>query len=296
MMPLSNLDGRIVERGEFPAIEIHVVTRDFLRVLRTPLRAGRSFDAREAPGRVTAAMVNESAARLLWRGQSPVGRRLSTFRDSAETVEVIGVVADVKYEAIDGPARPAVYYAAGQFSEAGGSTIIARSRIDPRQTLPAIRRMIAEDDPTVGIFGVTTGEAMMSRASSSTRFVTVLLAGFGVAAALLAALGVYGVLAYLVTQRQREFGIRMAIGALPSSVLSLVVRQGVVLTAVGLVFGVAGAFTASGLLSSFLFGVARADVITYAAIVLLVGLTGVLAAFVPALRATKVDPVSALRQ
>ena len=295
MMPMSNLDGRVVERGEFPPIEVHVVTRDFLRVLRTPLRAGRSFDAREAPGVVTAAIVNETAARVLWRGQSPIGRRLSTFRDSSSTVEVIGVVADAKYEAIDGPVRPAVYYDAGQFSAIGSSTIIARGRVDPAEALPAIRRVIAEADPTVGIYGVTTGAGMMSRASSSTRFVTFLLAGFGIAAALLAALGVYGVLAYLVTQRQREFGIRMAIGALPSSVLTLVIRQGAILTAIGLVLGAAGAFAATGLLSSFLFGVGRVDIVTYSVIVVLVGLTGLVAAWVPALRATRVDPVIALR-
>jgi putative ABC transport system permease protein len=295
MMPVSKVDSRLVERGELPPLEVHVVTRDFLRVLRTPLRAGRSFDAREAPGEVTAAMVNESAARLLWRGESPIGRRLSTFRDSTQAVEVIGVVADVKYEAIDGPARPAVYYDAGQFSAVGSSTIIARSRIDPAQALPAIRRVIAEMDPTVGIYGVVTGEELMRRASSGTRFVTTLLAAFGLGAALLAALGVYGVLAYLVTQRQREFGIRMAIGALPSSVLALVVRQGVVLTLIGLVLGVAGAFAATGLLASFLFGVARADALTYGVIVVLVGVTGILAALIPARRATRVDPVIALR-
>jgi ABC-type antimicrobial peptide transport system permease subunit len=136
---------------------------------------------------------------------------------------------------------------------------------------------------------------MMSRASSSTRFVTFLLAGFAIAAALLAALGVYGVLAYLVTQRQREFGIRMAIGALPSSVLTLVIRQGAILTAIGLVLGVAGAFAATGLLSSFLFGVGRVDIFTYSVIIVFVGLTGFLAAWVPALRATRVDPVIALR-
>jgi ABC-type antimicrobial peptide transport system permease subunit len=123
----------------------------------------------------------------------------------------------------------------------------------------------------------------------------ILLTGFGLTAALLAALGVYGVLAYLVTQRRREFGIRMAIGALPSSVLTLVIRQGAVLTVIGLVLGVAGAFAATGLLSRFLFGVARVDVFTYGVIIVLVGVTGVLAAWVPAVRATRVDPVIALR-
>ncbi|HUQ79648.1 MAG TPA: ABC transporter permease [Gemmatimonadaceae bacterium] len=295
-MPVTQVNARAVERGEFPPLEVHAVTRDFLRVLRTPLRAGRTFDAREKPDTVTAALLNETAARLLFRGESPIGQRVSTFTDDATTVEVIGVVADVKYETIDGPTRPAIYFDEDQFSDEGGSVIIARTRRNPAQAVPAIRRLIAESDPTVGIYGVTTGDGLMARASSSTRFVTLLLAGFGLSAALLAALGVYGVLAYLVSQRQREFGIRMAIGALPSSVLALVVRQGVVLTVVGLVLGVAGAFAATGLLSRFLFGVQRADVATYAAIVLLVGLTGVLAALVPALRATKVDPVTALRQ
>ena len=156
--------------------------------------------------------------------------------------------------------------------------------------------MIAETDPTIAIHRVTTGEQMLARAASSTRFVAVLLAVFAGAAALLAALGVYGVLAYLVTQRRREFGIRMAIGALPLSVLTLVVRQGAALTLVGLALGVVGAVAATGLLSSFLFGVARADVLTYAVIIGVVGITGLLAALIPARRATRVDPVIALRE
>ena len=163
-------------------------------------------------------------------------------------------------------------------------------------SLPSIRRLIAEADPTLAVYGVATGDEMLARAASSTRFVTTLLVGFGVVAALLAALGVYGVLAYLVTQRRREFGVRMAIGAEPSSLLALVVRQGAVLTAVGLVVGVLGAIATTRLLSSFLYGVARTDVVTYAAIILIVGLAGIVASLIPAHRATRVDPVIALRE
>jgi predicted lysophospholipase L1 biosynthesis ABC-type transport system permease subunit len=210
-------------------------------------------------------------------------------------VEVVGVVADVKYDAIDAPARPAIYFDAGQSGDMG-SVLVARSRGDPTQAMPAVRRVVAETDPTLAIHGVTTGTELIARAASSTRFVTTLLAGFGIAAALLAALGVYGVLAYLVSQRRREFGVRMAIGAQPSSVLALVVWQGVGLTAVGLVLGVVGAIAATRLLGSFLFGVTAGDVATYAVIVLVVGVTGVLAALVPARRATRVDPVIALRE
>ena len=295
-MPVSRVDARAIPRGEYPPLEVHVVSRDFLRTLRVPLRQGRVFDARELPGRPNAVILNQSAARLLWPGQSPIGRHLATFRDQVAPAEVVGVVADVKYEAIERPARPAVYYDASQSSGRGGSVIVARTRGKPADALPAMRRVIAETDPTFAVFDVATGDERLARAASSTRFVTMLLSGFGLAAALLAALGIYGVLAYLVTQRRREFGIRMAIGALPSSVLALVVRQGVGLTLAGLVLGVAGAFAATGLLSSFLFGVARADALTYAVIVVLVGLTGVLAALIPARRATRVDPVIALRE
>jgi predicted permease len=294
--PVVSVDGKAVGRTEYPPVEIHAVTRGFLQVLGTPLREGRTFDAREMPGRVTAVLVNESAARVLWHGQSPIGRRLITLSDDRPPAEVIGVVADAKYETLEGQARPAVYYDEAQYSSAGGSVIFARTRGNPADVVPAMRRIIAEADPTAGVFGVTTGDEMIAKASSSTRFITLLLAGFALGSALLAALGVYGVLAYLVTQRRREFGIRMAIGALPGSVLALVVRQGVALTVIGLALGLAGAFAASGLLSTFLYGVARADVITYAAIVVLVGLTGVLAALLPARRATKVDPVIALRE
>jgi putative ABC transport system permease protein len=136
----------------------------------------------------------------------------------------------------------------------------------------------------------------VDRAASSTRFVTILLVGFGAGAAMLAALGVYGVLAYLVSQRRREFGVRMAIGAQPRSVLALVVRQGAVLTAVGLTIGVVGALAATRLLRTFLFGVAPSDWATYVVIVTVGGAAGLLAALIPAQRATRVDPVIALRE
>ena len=244
---------------------------------------------------MTAALVNETAARTLWRGQSPIGRRLSTWMDSTPEAEVIGVVADVKYETIDGPTRPAIYYDVAQWG-GRGSAMVARIAGDAASAVPAMRRVIAEADPTIAVHRVETGDQMMIRAASSTRFVTMLLSSFGIGAALLAALGVYGVLAYLVSQRKREFGIRIAIGAMPSSVLGLVVKQGVVLTAVGLVLGVAGAVAGTRVLSTFLYGVARADLLTYATIIVLVGAAGILAALIPARRATLVDPVIALRE
>jgi predicted permease len=296
MTPVAKVDERVVERDEFPPIEVHVVSRDFLRAAGIRLRAGRSFDNRERPGRVTAAVLNQSAARLLWKGASPIGRRMSTVGDSTLPVEIVGVVDDVKYDALEAPVRPAIYFDVVQYARNGGSVMIVRSRGDPIAPLPAIRRIIAEADPTAAVYAVATGDEMLARATSSTRFVAMLLLVFGILAALLAALGVYGVLAYLVSQRRREFGVRMAIGAHPSSLLALVVRQGVVLTVAGLVVGVIGALAATRLLSSFLFGVARGDVATYAVIVTVVGVVGVVAAVAPGRRATQVDPIIALRE
>jgi predicted permease len=297
MMLLSKVDGRPLERGELPPIEMHVMTEGYLRALRIPLRAGRSFDIREAPSESpTAVLVNETAARLLWRGQSALGRRLGLGRNPDPGAEVVGVVADVKYDAIDAPSRPAVYIAATQVPRFGGSVLIARARDPSTKIIPAIRRLVAQTDPELATYDVTTGPTMVAQAASSTRFITILLVAFGVGAAMLAALGVYGVLAYLVSQRRREFGVRMAIGAQPRSVLALVVRQGAVLTAVGLGVGVAGALGATRLLRTFLFGVAPSDWPTYLVIMVVVASAGLLAAWIPAQRATRVDPVIALRE
>jgi predicted permease len=297
MMPITKLDGRPVERGTIPPIEAHVMTEGYLRTLRIPLRSGRSLGAGEAAAASpTAVLVNETAAKSLWRGESPLGRRIVFASNGDPGAEVVGVVADVKYEGIDAPSRPAVYMSANQI-RVGGTVLLARARVSSIDNMvPAIRRVVAATDPSLATYAAATGTGLVARAASSTKFVTILLVGFGVGAALLAALGVYGVLAYLVSQRRREFGVRMAIGAHPRSVLALVVKQGAALTALGLVLGVAGALAATRLLRTFLFGVAPSDWTTYLVIVLVVGAAGLLAALIPAQRATRVDPVIALRE
>jgi predicted permease len=296
IMPIQKLDGKPVERGAIPPVEAHIMTEGYLRTLRIPVRSGRALDAREGVSpSPTAVLVNETAARLLWRGESALGHRIVLAGNEDPGAEVVGVVADVKYEAIDAPSRPAVYISGNQMPRFGGSVLLARGRgsVDP---IPAIRRAVTETDPAVATYAAMTGTGLVGRAASSTKFVTILLVGFGMGAAMLAALGVYGVLAYLVSQRRREFGVRMAIGAQPRSVLALVVRQGAALTAIGLVIGVAGALAATRLLRTFLFGVAPSDWATYVVISMVVGAAGLLAALIPAHRATRVDPVTALRE
>lgn len=296
MAPVSAVDDRRVERGELPPIEVHVVSRNYLAVAGTALLAGRTLDEDDAAGRPGVVLVNQAAARLLWPGQSPLGRRLVASMDvDAPPSVVVGVVADTRFDAPDQPVRPAVYVRA----EAAGewpSVLLVRTRGEPERVIPVIRSTMTAVDPGAALHDVTTGRALVAKAASSLAFISTLLTAFGVSAALLAAMGVYGVLAYMVTQRTREFGIRMAIGASRASVQGLVVRQGAWLTLAGLAAGVVISLSASQLLARFLYGVERGDLVTYGSIVVLIGLLGPLAAFLPARRATRVDPVLALRE
>jgi predicted permease len=281
-----------------PLVVFNTVTPDFARVMRIPVVAGRDFDAKREGGEPNAALINEAAAKALWSdGHSPVGRKLFVRPPNGPPVEVIGVVADAKLNVLDRPALPAVYLRPESKDEERelDGTLLVRTRGDEAATLAQVQRELAQIDPGIAIYGMSTVSDLLRAAASSTRFIATLLVGFAAAAAFLAALGVYGVLAYMVAQRTREFGIRLAIGATPRSVLSLVVGQGATLTVIGLALGVAGAFAATGVLTRFLFGVARVDVITYASITALVGLAGLVAAYLPARRATRVDPATALR-
>jgi predicted permease len=299
MLMVGSIDGRPVARGEVPPLGYHLISGAYLRAMRIPLLAGRAFDSREATGggAPTAMLVNAAAAKQLWPGLQPIGRRIGMGGRDTTEVEVIGVVGDARYEGVDQPARPAVYLSAAQAGSPDmiPSTLIVRADRAPERLLPSIRREILRLEPGLAISRATTAEALVRGAASSTRFITALLGAFAVAAAFLAAIGVYGVLAYMVAQRTREFGIRMAIGARPESVLALVLRQGAVLTAIGLALGLVGAVAASDLLTRFLYGVGRIDWPTYVAIVLLVGVVGIVAAYIPARRATRVDPLMALR-
>ena len=295
------VDGAAAAARELPMMEVHDVTPGVFRALGVPLRAGRAFDERDTradslAGSPPVVIVNQAAARVLWPGvASPVGRRLTAGSTSRE---VVGVASDVHYGVPNEPVTPALFFpdALGRGRQSGATLFVRTAPgTRPAAAVPAIRRAIAEVEPSVAAYEARTMEDAARRATSSTRFVTTLLSLFAAVAALLAALGVYGVLAYGVAQRTREFGIRMALGAGARSVLALVLRQGAAMTAVGVAAGVGAALLASRALDRFLVGVARTDAPTLAAVAALVCLTGLLAAYLPARRATRVDPVRALR-
>lgn len=275
-------------------------TNDYFTAMGIRLLAGRWFagtDTREAP-RVT--IVNQALARKYFRGlrdDQVVGKRITFGRpqDNAPWTEIVGVVADEKQGGLDKAAEPAAYMSIAQ-QQQNPLTFVIRSARDPGAVVSAARRTIAEVDKDLALTGVTTLEAVVDGAMEEYRFRTTILSAFAGIALLLAALGIYGVLAYFVSQRTRELGLRLALGARPRELFALVVGQGLRPVAVGAAVGVAGAAGLTGLMQSLLFGVEPIDPVTYAVAVAALGVIATAACLLPALRATHVDPQVALRE
>jgi putative ABC transport system permease protein len=274
-------------------------TGDYFTAMGIPLLAGRTFaetDTRDAP-QVT--VVNEALARRYFRSLAPaqvVGKRITFGRpqDNAPWITIAGVVGDEKQDGMDKPAEPTAYSSIAQRQQ-NPLTFVVRSAADATATIAAVRRTVAEVDKDLAVTGVTTLRDVVEGSMEGYRFRTALLSGFAAVALLLAALGIYGVLAYFVSQRSRELGIRLALGAKPAQLFGHVVGQGIRPVAFGTAIGLAGAAAVTGLLRSLLFGVSAIDPGTYAAAVATLAVIAVSACLLPALRATRVDPLVALR-
>jgi putative ABC transport system permease protein len=272
-----------------------VVTPEYFQTLGIPIRAGRDFresDTREAP---PAVMVNETLARMQWPGQDPVGRRLRLGRNSSEPwMTVVGVVGDIRHLGPATPPRPEIYQPFTQ-SSFSFMAFVVRTAGDPRAAVTAIRAGIARLDPSQPISTVSTMDEHVARSLSRPRFMSTLTSIFGGLALILSIVGIYGVMAYSVSQRSREIAIRMALGAGRRDVLRLVLSKALWLAVAGVSSGLAAAAVLTRVLSGQLFGVQAGDPLTYVAVVL--GLVGValLAGAVPAVRAMRIDEATVLR-
>jgi len=282
--------------GTEPVVGVHWVTPNWFSTMRVPLMQGRSFTRADRLGAQKVVVISESAARSYWPGQDPIGRPVSVgqggFYD--DTAYVVGVVGDVRFGTIDSLPKPEVYLSFYQ-SPRGRMMMFARSSVDPQSIAPAMRRELEALAPGVPLYDVQPMRTRVAAAMSYARFSATLLAVFAVVALLLAALGTYGVISYGVSQRTKEIGIRVALGATQGSVLRLVVAQGVGLATVGGILGLAGALATTGVLRSLLYGVAPSDPTTLVAIAVLLGISVVVASWVPARRAAGVHPSEALR-
>jgi putative ABC transport system permease protein len=243
-------------------------------------------------------IVNQMLARTFYPGQSAIGRRIMPGGDK-EWRTIVGVVADIKNAGLDKPAGTELFMPFAQTVPQGfglrGPAILVKSSGDPRMHINAVRQQIARIDPSLGISSVRTMDEVFATVQSRPRFLMLLLSIFSGVALVLAAVGIYGVISYAVGQRTTEFGIRMALGAAPSSVSGMVIRQGLMLGAAGIVGGVLGAAWLTRFLRGMLFGVGTFDLTTFTVMAgVLLGVT-VLACYIPARRATRVDPMVALR-
>jgi predicted permease len=296
-LPLSNsedmrefaVDGYPNQKGQLA--EARWVTPNYISAMRIPVIAGRSFMPAEKPESHTI-LVNQSFARRYFAGRDPIGGRVSRQDDPAKWSTVVGVIGDVRHTSLEEPAEPQIYNPDPEF---GGGYIAIRSSLPPKTLAANVRAILHSLDPNLATGEIQTMGDLQSEASARRRFQTSLLTIFAGIALFLALVGLYGLMAYSVSLRTREVGIRMALGAQRRDVLLLVVKKAVFLLALGMAFGLLGAWFASQAMRSFLFGVGQHDPITILSVCALLAACGLTASFIPARRAASVDPMKALR-
>ncbi len=279
-----------------PRAYVHRVTPDFFATMRIPFEAGRTFLESELTPTSPAVIVSARVGRRFWPGQDPVGKRLKlgNLASNNPWLSIVGVVAETKYRALpENPtADPDLYFPF--VDRAPQASIAVRSSVDPASLVPSLRAAVRSVDATIPVFNVSVLRDRVQRQSAAPRFTMWLMSVFAVVALLLAVVGIYGVMAYLVTQRMREIGIRLALGAGGRDILRLVVGNGARMIALGVLAGVAASFALQRFVSSLLFGVTAADATAAAAVALLVSVA-LAACYLPAWRAMRVDPLHALR-
>ncbi len=280
-----------------PRAQLSAVSPDYFNALGTPLVRGRFFTPGDEVGAPRVVLIDETMARLYWPDEDPVGRRLKLGPRNSDGpfLPVVGVVGKIKTDGFDQPDQPHIYMSA--FQNPGYSmAIYLRAQSDPSALAEAVRQQVQSVDPNLPVFDQQTMEDLVSSSLGQRRFAMQIVGLFGVLALLLAGIGIYGVMTYSVSQRTREIGIRLALGASPTAILRWVVQQGMKLALIGVSAGLIGALALTRLIRGMLFGVAETDPVTYAGLALVLGGVALLASYIPARRATKVDPMIALKQ
>ena len=281
-------------RGEEPVTDVRVITNKYFQAMGTALVRGRLFDEGNPDDAKNRVVVNETLVRRHWPNEDPIGKRIKVSWNDTREDEIVGVVRDVKNQSLEVETRPTIYWPHPRFPY-NGMTLAIRTATDPSSIVNSVLAIVREQDPLLAVSNVQTMDEVLSKSVAQRRLVMVMLAVFAGAALLLAAVGIYGVIAYGVTQRTQEIGIRMALGAQRSDVLRMVVGSTMVLAGAGILIGGVSAFLLTRLMAKLLFDVQPGDPMTFAAVA--AGLAGVaaFASYIPGLRATRVDPVIALR-
>jgi predicted permease len=304
LLPLgdsSNSNGPVLKEGEVlqrgssgRTIGTNVVSPGYFNALQIPFLDGRNFDERDKMNAQKVVVINEYMAQQLWRGESAIGKRIFIGADSRDAIEVVGVVKTGKYRTLAEDPRPFIYFPISQ-RRPGIMTLVARTNSDPRNFVGAIRHEMQLLDRTVPLSSVKTMPEHMTWPLWAPNMAASLSLGFGLVALLLSSVGLYSVMAYVVSQRTKEVGIRMALGASRKDVLQMVTSQGMRLALIGAAIGLALALALAKVVSSLLIGISGYDVTTFVVVSALLAVVAFIASLLPARRATKVDPLVALR-
>ena len=287
--------GRSVSVGQEPSVHMTAMTTGAFDALRIPLRRGRLFSTTDDSASAPVVVINEAMARRYWPGVDPVGQRLRlAFYSAPVEREVVGVVADTRQRTLDAPAEPILYVPHAQ-APTGAMAIVLRTANEPRSVLQDFRRAVAELNPALPLSGVETLDDLAAASVKPREFILALLGGFATCALVLAIVGIYAVINQGVLERRSELGVRLALGALPTRLIGMIMRQGITLAAIGVACGGIGAFVVTALLRGMLVGVRPIDAPTFFAVGLAMVATAALASAVPARRASRLDPVESLR-
>ena len=282
-----------VALGKLPIVDVQQITPDYARVMRIPLLAGRMFTTHDDEHAPLAALVNQNAVRRFWRNDHPIGKRvwIGTLK---HPFEVIGVLGDTKNNGLAAPIESEVYLPLPQMISPY-VCLTLRSSLDPRSLVSAVRTQLAAADRDQPVTGVSTMEEFIDTQNQQSRFSVLLLGIFSAVAFLLAALGIYAVIAYAVAQRTQELGIRIALGARSFDILRLVILNGLAITAAGIAIGLGASFAATRMMTSLLFETSATDPLAFLISAGLFVAVAMIASYIPARRATRVDPTQAVR-
>jgi putative ABC transport system permease protein len=280
--------------SDAPSPERYGISPDYLRAMRIPLLSGRGFTERDSPEAPRVALISETLARRVWPNADPLGKRIRLGGAEDPLLTIVGIVGDVRHLGLDDAPQMQAYVPHAQWTTSFVQLVV-RTTTDPAAAASSVRREVWAVDKDQPVYDVATMQERVSKSVARSRFTVLLLGIFAAVAMVMAAVGIYGVISYSVTQRTQELGIRVALGAQRGDILRLVVGQGLALTLLGVGVGLAASFALTRWLERLLFEVSATDPVTFALIAVLLTLVALLACYLPARRATQVDPLVALR-
>jgi predicted permease len=290
-----SVKGKVYEKGHQPEPFIRVVSDGYFEAAGISLRAGRVFTERDRASSEPVVVVNETLARTLESGQNPIGQTITTYDRRSVLGVVVGVVADVRHEALEKASGSEMYLPMRQTGDYAAMQLVVRTTLPPDSLAAGIRTALRPIDPNLPVREFVTFQDLVDKAVSPRRFLVLLLAGFAAFALILASLGIYAVISFSVSQRVQEIGIRMALGASATNLQRRIVLRTLGLAALGLALGMAGSRALSSALGSLLFGITTGDPVTFIQVATLLVAVAAIAGYIPARRASRIDPMVALR-